>query len=96
MTNDHDLGGQNMTRRGLLRVTTLVAGLGAVAVAGLTAAPAVAGSKFSQAMAKYQPTPKGANRCANCSLYESAGNCKVVEGAVAPNGWCMLYAPKAG
>lgn len=86
----------DFSRRDFMRSAGLVAGVGALVGAGLSATPAAAGSKFSQAMAKYQSTPKGANRCANCSLYESAGNCKVVEGEVAPNGWCMLYASKAG
>jgi hypothetical protein len=96
MTINNEHHGLDISRRRLLRAATFVAAIGAVAGAGLAATSAAAGSKFSQAAAKYQPTPKGANRCANCSLYESAGNCKVVEGAVAPNGWCMLYAPKAG
>ena len=80
----------DISRRGFLRSAGLVAGAGAL----IAAVPAAAGAKFSQAMAKYQPTPKGAQRCANCSQYESAGVCKVVEGLVSPNGWCFLYAIK--
>ena len=86
----------DISRRGFIRSVGVVAGVGVLVGAGMSATQAAAGSKFSQAMAKYQPTPKGADRCANCSLYESAGTCKVVEGKVEPNGWCNLYARKAG
>lgn len=84
----------DVSRRGFMRSAGLVAGVGALVGAGLAATPAAAGSKFSQAMAKYQPTPKGADRCANCTQYESAGTCRVVEGKIEPNGWCFLYARK--
>jgi hypothetical protein len=95
MKTDTDLHSLDISRRRLLRNVTLAAAAGAF-VAVAAGSTALADSKFSQATAKYQPTPKGADRCANCSLYESAGNCKVVEGKVAPDGWCTLYARKAG
>jgi High potential iron-sulfur protein len=93
---DSKLHTLDISRRGFIRGVGLVAGVGALVGGGLSATSAVAGSKFSQAMAKYQPTPRGADRCANCSLYESAGTCRVVEGKVEPNGWCSLYVRKAG
>jgi nitrous oxide reductase len=96
MKTDNEPHRLDLSRRRLLRSATLAAAAGAFAAVAATGSAALAASKFSQAMAKYQPTPKGANRCANCSLYESAGNCKVVEGKVAPDGWCMLYVRKAG
>jgi hypothetical protein len=77
-----------------LRGAGLAAGAAAVVGAGLTAAPAAAQSKFSQAMAKYQPTPRGAQSCANCSQFEPATACKVVQGTVSAQGWCFLYARK--
>jgi nitrous oxide reductase len=95
MTTDNDSHRPDISRRRLLRSVTLAAAAGAL-VAVAAGSTALAGSKFSQATAKYQPTPKGADRCANCSLYESAGTCKVVDGKVAPDGWCTLYARKAG
>ena len=82
----------DISRRGFMRSVGLAAGVGALVGAGLLATPAAAGAKFSQSMAKYQPSPKGANRCANCTQYESGEDCKVVDGKVAPDGWCMLYA----
>jgi hypothetical protein len=95
MTLDSDLHGLDISRRKLLRTATFAAAAGVFVIAA-AGSSAVAGSKFSQKTAKYQATPKGADRCANCSLYESAGTCKVVEGQVAPNGWCNLYARKTG
>ena len=53
--------------------------------------------------AAYQTTPKGAAKCWNCSLFiaaktnpsKSNGGCKIVKGAISPNGWCKFYAKKA-
>ncbi len=92
-TKTHTL---DLSRRGFMRSVGLAAGVGALVGAGLAASPAAAASKFSQSMAKYQPTPKAADRCANCSQYQSPGACKVVESPIAPNGWCFLYVRKAG
>ncbi|MGB7757607.1 MAG: high-potential iron-sulfur protein [Salinisphaera sp.] len=48
---------------------------------------------------QYQDTPKGNQKCSNCSLYipgssaNAMGHCKVVAGKVSPNGWCSAWAP---
>lgn len=91
---DRNFHALNISRRRFMRSAGLVAGVGAMLGAGLAAAPAVAGSKFSQAMAKYQPTPKGAQTCANCTQFQPPAACKVVDGNISPNGWCFLYAKK--
>jgi hypothetical protein len=83
----------DFSRRGFIRSFGLAAGVGALA--GLYAAPAAAGSKFSQAMAKYQPTPKAPGQtCSTCTQFEPAAACKVVQGEISANGWCFLYAKK--
>jgi hypothetical protein len=82
----------DLSRRGFLRHAALAAGVGAV-LGAAAAAPAAAAVKFSQKMAQYRPTPRGAQTCANCVQFQPADACKVVEGAVAPNGWCALYSP---
>ncbi len=52
--------------------------------------------KPSQAQAQYQGQPKGDQKCGNCLNFVAGSNtCKVVEGQVSPNGWCMFWA-KAG
>jgi hypothetical protein len=49
----------------------------------------------------YQPKPHGADQCDNCIHFipgktpKDAGTCKVVEGSIAPDGWCVMYARKA-
>jgi hypothetical protein len=51
-------------------------------------------AKMSQQAAKYQDTPKGEQRCENCIQFEAPSACKTVDGTVAAQGWCMVYAKK--
>jgi hypothetical protein len=93
----------NESRRTLLRNGITLAAVGAVAATGLLkASPARAqAGKASQAVAMYQPKPHGADQCDNCIHFipgktpKDAGTCKVVEGSIAPDGWCVMYARKA-
>jgi hypothetical protein len=85
----------DLSRRTLALTTLILAGVGTLVGAGLVATPAAAGSKFSQAMAKYQLTPMGAQRCANCSQFQFPASCKVVDGKIGPDAWCQLYAKKS-
>jgi High potential iron-sulfur protein len=80
-----------MSRRIVLRRTALA--LGAVA-AGAVAPRAAAQQKISQADAKYQPQPKGQQRCDNCVNFQAPKACKFVQGDISPSGWCQLYAAK--
>lgn len=65
--------------------------------AGATPAPSdvpASSTKVSKAQAQYQDTPKGDQKCANCTFFIADNNtCKVVEGEVSPNGWSALWAP---
>lgn len=57
-----------------------------------SAAPA-APAKVSQASVQYQTQPKGEQKCANCTHFEAGSNtCKLVEGEISPEGWCLLWA----
>jgi hypothetical protein len=57
-----------------------------------SAAPA-APAKVSQASVQYQTQPKGEQNCANCMHFEAGSNtCKLVEGEISPEGWCLLWA----
>ena len=85
----------DISRRTLTLTTLLLTGVGTLVGVGLVATPAAAGSKFSQAMAKYQLTPKGAQRCVNCSQFQYPAACKVVDGQIMPDAWCQLYAKKS-
>lgn len=77
-----------ISRRQFVAGSALIAGGAALSTAG----PALAQNKTSQAEAEYQATPKGEEKCANCTFFESAAKtCKVVDGTVAAEGWCALY-----
>jgi hypothetical protein len=93
----------NESRRTLIRNGITIAAVGAVAATGLLkTAPAWAqAGKASQGVAMYQPKPHGKDQCDNCIHFvpgktpTAKGTCKVVEGDVAPQGWCVMYARKA-
>ena len=67
---------------------------GAVLGAGLAASPTLAQSKRAQRAVSYRPTPNGHERCDNCANFQSPASCKLVDGVIAPSGWCVLYAAK--
>jgi High potential iron-sulfur protein len=88
-------GSQGISRRQVLTIAASAAGAsvtGAAAVIG-TSTPAQA-AKVSQQVVKYQDTPKGEQRCENCVQFEAPSTCKTVDGTVAAQGWCMVYAKK--
>ncbi|MEO8994345.1 MAG: high-potential iron-sulfur protein [Rhodanobacter sp.] len=93
----------NNSRRTIIRNGLAFAAVGAVAATGLLkAGPARAqASKASQAVAMYQATPHGKDQCDNCIHFipgktaTANGSCKVVDGVIAPKGWCLMYARKA-
>lgn len=78
-----------------------VAAVPAVAfgLAAAAALPAEA-AKMSQKAAKYQNHPKGSAKCDNCRFFiepkgkSKDGACRIVEGKISPNGWCVAYAKK--
>jgi hypothetical protein len=80
------------SRRGMLAGTALAFG---VAAAGVTAGPALAQQKISQANAKYQDHPNGEARCDQCLQFQAPNSCKLVDGEIKPDGWCQLFAPKS-
>ena len=94
MTTDDGAYRLDISRRRLLRSATLAVASGAF-VAAASSAPALADSKFSHAMAKYQPTPKGAARCDNCSQFKTPSACAVVASPISASAWCQLYAAKS-
>ena len=89
-------GSQGVSRR---QVLTIAAGAAGASVTGATAVigastTAQAAAKASQKTVKYQDTPKGEQRCENCMQFEAPSTCKTVDGTVAAQGWCMVYAKK--
>ena len=93
----------NESRRTLIRNGITIAAVGAVAATGLlkTGKARAQAGKASQAVAMYQGTPHGKDQCDNCIHFipgktaTANGTCKVVDGVIAPQGWCVMYARKA-
>ena len=60
-----------------------------------SAAPA-ATKKVPQASVQYQTQPKGEQKCGSCVNFIAGSNtCKLVDGQISPEGWCLLWAKKA-
>jgi High potential iron-sulfur protein len=79
-----------LSRRQMLRTTAVTAAGGAVLFGMMSPAQA----KMSYQASGYQPTPKGDQNCANCSLFKSPSSCILVDGDISPNGWCRFYRKK--
>ena len=82
---------ETTTRRRVLKGTLAAIG-GMAGVAAMTQAKAQ--EKIAQAMVQYQTTPKDGNKCSACVNYDAPNGCKIVAGTIAPDGWCIAYAPK--
>ena len=67
----------------------------------LTAAAGADGSKASKDSMHYQSSPNGGMQCSGCKFFmpgqdaKSDGTCKIVDGAISPNGYCMAYVAKS-
>ena len=79
-----------LSRRFLLQSAVTVGGAAVLC----TAVTRPASAKATQKAVGYQDTPKGEQRCDNCSQFEAPSSCKVVEGNVSPAGWCKVYVKK--
>lgn len=92
MANGETVGTNRVSRRDFLFAAT--AGGSALLGAGLVASPAAASNKMSPKAMQYRPAPNGNQRCDNCANWQPPGSCKLVDGPIAPSGWCILYHPK--
>jgi hypothetical protein len=86
---------RGISRRQVLTIAAGAAGASVAITAAVigTSMPAQA-AKVSQKIVKYQDTPKGEQRCENCVQFEPPSTCKTVDGTVAAQGWCTVYAKK--
>lgn len=66
-------------------------------IAVLAAAPAaaLAQQKLAQSAVQYQTSPKDGQMCSNCVNFVAPNACKLVDGNISPNGWCIAYGPKS-
>jgi hypothetical protein len=85
------------TRRNVLIGASLLTGL------SLLAQPkqAEAAGTMPPSNVKYQTHPNAAGQhCAKCNYFlpgaspTAPGKCKIVAGAISPNGWCTMFAAK--
>lgn len=88
---------RDLSRRNFLSGVIVLPALAGLFITQTTAAQA----KGSKASFKYQSTPNGGKKCSQCSLFIAAstatanGTCKVVDGAISPNGWCTAWSKKS-
>jgi hypothetical protein len=82
---------RRISRRAALTGTALALG---AATAATLVGQAEAQQKISQALATYQATPKGADRCGVCTNFQPPNECKFVQGEISPSGWCQLFSRK--
>ena len=81
-------------------INLLTLPLAATAAVAL-AREASAANKSPQNAVQYQDKPKGSAKCSGCKFYipgkdpKAKGNCQVVDGAISPNGWCVVYSAKS-
>ena len=77
-----------LSRRSLLRGATAVAG-----ILGTTSNLAEAQPKISKVAVNYQDHPDGDKRCNKCAQFQPPDSCKMVEGAISPQGSCRIFMP---
>lgn len=73
----------------------------ALAAGATLAVPTLARAqaKGTKAAFQYQEMPKNGQKCDQCAFWipgpkpGARGACKVVEGDINPNGWCISFAP---
>ena len=80
-----------ISRRSLLKSAPVAAA--ATAVTCLASGEAAAQqTKLSQAISKYQDTPKDGVQCSTCSHFVAPSSCAIVVDPIKPEGWCQFYA----
>jgi hypothetical protein len=80
-----------LSRRSLFHFAVVTA-----AMVAITATPAAAQIKISQAAVGYQDHPSGDRQCATCTHFRAPNQCQLIGGSISPQGWCRLFAPKSG
>lgn len=85
--------GETCKNSGLSRRTVLFAAAGAAPL--LTLMGGEAQAKIAQAAVHYQAQPKDGKQCDACNFFIAPNSCKLVDGDIAPTGWCALWVKKA-
>ena len=83
---------RRLDRRSVLKSAVVLAG---AACAGfLSSTQARAQGKVAKAAMKYQDHPDGDKKCSECLQFIPPDSCKVVEGVISPNGYCIAWVKK--
>jgi hypothetical protein len=84
---------RSVSRRTLLKSAVVLAGAACAGVG--VQKQALAQAKVAKAAMKYQDHPNGAEKCSNCMQFVPPDACKIVEGKISPDGYCIAWAKKA-
>lgn len=90
---------KNVSRRSFIKTATLLAGIIAIPVTIMSKEAFAA--KMSKASMQYQNDPKDGHSCNTCIQFLPAksakadGTCKLIDGTINPNGWCLAYTAKS-
>ena len=82
----------SLQRRRLLQSAMVMAG--ATLTAGIGVKNSLAQQKASKEAMKYQDKPNGAQQCSNCAQFIPPNGCKVVDGTISPQGYCIAWVKK--
>jgi hypothetical protein len=92
MTDSREKTGGS-SRRDVLKLSAYA--LSAVGATCFTdGARAQVAKKASQKSVMYQQTPKNGQYCSICQQFIPPSSCKVVDGEISPNGYCILFIKK--
>ena len=81
-----------VSRRSVLKSAVWLAGAACTGV--LSHREALAQAKASKAAMKYQDHPNGDRKCSGCLQFVAPNGCKVVDGDISPNGYCIAWVKK--
>jgi anaerobic selenocysteine-containing dehydrogenase len=85
--------GKKTSRRDVLKLGAC--GLGAIGAMSLaSSANAQVAKKAAQKAVMYQQTPKDGKQCSGCQHFEAPSACRIVDGEINANGYCILFAKK--
>ena len=81
------------SRRQVLKLG--VYGVGAIGAMGLAGgANAQIAKKATQASVHYQQSPNNGRHCSLCQHFIAPASCKIIDGTINPNGFCVMFAKK--
>jgi hypothetical protein len=83
------------SRRAILLNSVSIAAGGFI-LSAPAARTALAQTKLTHEVAKYQETPKDDQKCSTCIQFVEPASCKLVVDPINPDGWCQFYGAKPG